>query len=59
MQPDGKLRAYHRGTLREDLPGRFDYLFEPLEADESAGDGHDDSPERPRSPRTTTDGHAE
>src|SRR5258708_36650335 len=25
--------------LREDLPGRFDYLFEPLDVAESAGDG--------------------
>jgi outer membrane biosynthesis protein TonB len=27
--------------LGEDLSGRFDYLFEPLEVDESAGDGDD------------------
>ncbi len=27
--------------LREDASGRFDYLFEPLEADDSAGDGDD------------------
>jgi hypothetical protein len=28
--------------LGEDLSGRFDYLFEPLEVDESAGNGGDD-----------------
>jgi hypothetical protein len=28
--------------LADDLPGRFDYLFEPLETDESAGNGDDD-----------------
>jgi hypothetical protein len=27
--------------LRDDLSSRFDYLFEPLEVDESAGEGHD------------------
>jgi hypothetical protein len=40
-RPAGKRRAYHHGMLREDVSGRFDYLFEPLEADESAGDGDD------------------
>jgi hypothetical protein len=30
--------------LGEDLSGRFDYLFEPLEVDESAGDGDDLAP---------------
>src|SRR4051812_11918303 len=29
--------------LREDLPDRFDYLFEPLEADEAAGNSDVDS----------------
>jgi hypothetical protein len=28
--------------LREDLSGRFDYLFEPLDVDKSAGDGHEE-----------------
>src|SRR5262245_57329787 len=41
MQIDGKRRTYHRGMLRDDLSSRFDYLFEPLEADESDGEGHD------------------
>jgi hypothetical protein len=27
--------------LGEDLSGRFDYLFDPLEADEPAGNGDD------------------
>ena len=27
--------------LAEDLSGRFDYLFEPLDVDESAGNGAD------------------
>jgi hypothetical protein len=43
MRPIGKQRAYDRGMLREDLSGRFDYLFEPLEIEESAGDGGDDA----------------
>jgi hypothetical protein len=30
--------------LGEDLSGRFDYLFEPLELEESAGDGNDAAP---------------
>jgi hypothetical protein len=30
--------------LGEDLSGRFDYLFEPLEVDESAGDDDDAAP---------------
>jgi hypothetical protein len=38
-QPGGKLPLYHREMLGEDLSGRFDYLFEPLEVDESAGNG--------------------
>jgi hypothetical protein len=29
--------------LADDLPGRFDYLFEPLEVDELAGNGDVDS----------------
>ena len=33
--------------LREDLSGRFDYLFEPLDVDESAGDGDDVLPLAP------------
>jgi len=33
--------------LREDLSGRFDYLFEPLELDKSAGDGPDEDPSAP------------
>jgi hypothetical protein len=32
---------YDRDMLGEDLSGRFDYLFEPLDVDESAGDGDD------------------
>jgi cytoskeletal protein RodZ len=32
--------------LGEDLSGRFDYLFEPLDVDESAGDGDDDAAPR-------------
>ncbi|WP_041312219.1 hypothetical protein [Mycobacterium sp. JS623] len=32
---------------RGDLSGRFDYLFEPLEVDDSAGDGHDEGPDAP------------
>jgi hypothetical protein len=31
--------------LRGELPSRFDYLFEPLEADEPAGNGGDAPPE--------------
>jgi hypothetical protein len=38
--------------LRGDLSGRFDYLFEPLEADDSAGDGDD----RARRTLTVPDG---
>src|ERR1700722_15696864 len=30
--------------LGEDIPGRFDYLFEPLDVVESAGDGDDTAP---------------
>jgi hypothetical protein len=33
--------------LGEDLSGRFDYLFEPLEVDESAGNGEDVTPGAP------------
>ena len=33
--------------LGEDLSGRFDYLFEPLESDESAGNGNDVTPGAP------------
>ena len=40
-QPRAKWRLYDRGMLGEDLSGRFDYLFEPLEVDESAGNGDD------------------
>src|ERR1700737_5004387 len=29
--------------LREDLPGRFDYLFEQLDVAESAGDGDENA----------------
>jgi hypothetical protein len=36
---------YHRDMLGEDRSGRFDYLFEPLEVDESAGDGDDVAPQ--------------
>jgi len=43
-QPGGKLRLDHRDMLGEDLSGRFDYLFEPLEVDESADDGDDVAP---------------
>jgi hypothetical protein len=32
---------YDHDMLGEDLSGRFDYLFEPLDVDESAGDGDD------------------
>jgi hypothetical protein len=32
---------YDRDMLGEDLSGRFDYLFEPLDVDESAGNGDD------------------
>ena len=42
--------------LGEDLSGRFDYLFEPLDVDESAGDGDD---VLPNSPPTRTDGRDE
>jgi hypothetical protein len=33
--------------LGEDLSGRFDYLFDPLEVDKSAGDGRDEGPQAP------------
>jgi hypothetical protein len=36
--------------LGEDLSGRFDYLFEPLDVDESAGDGDDVLPLAPDQP---------
>ena len=36
--------------LGEDLSGRFDYLFEPLDVDESAGDGDDVLPLAPEQP---------
>jgi hypothetical protein len=32
---------YDRDMLGENLSGRFDYLFEPLDVDESAGNGDD------------------
>jgi hypothetical protein len=35
---------YDRDMLGEDIPGRFDYLFEPLDVAESAGDGDDTAP---------------
>jgi hypothetical protein len=38
---------YDRDMLGEDLSGRFDYLFEPLDVDESAGDGDDVLPLAP------------
>jgi hypothetical protein len=31
--------------LREDLSGRFDYLFEPLDVAKTAGDGRDEGPQ--------------
>ena len=37
--------------LGEDLSGRFDYLFEPLDVDESAGDGDDVPPLAREQPR--------
>jgi hypothetical protein len=55
-QPGGKLPLYHRDMLGEDLSGRFDYLFEPLEVDESAGDGDDVLPGHLPSPQTVTGG---
>ena len=33
--------------LGEDLAGRFDYLFEPLDVDESAGKGDELAPREP------------
>jgi hypothetical protein len=44
--------------LREDLSGRFDYLFEPLEVDESAGNGTMRLPKRSHNPAMTTGGRA-
>ena len=41
---------YDRDMLGEDLSGRFDYLFEPLNVDESAGDGDDVAPQAPAEP---------
>jgi hypothetical protein len=41
---------YDRDMLGEDLSGRFDYLFEPLDVDESAGDGDDVLPLAPEQP---------
>ncbi len=38
--------------LGEDLSGRFDYLFEPLNVDESAGDGDDVAPQAHAEPET-------
>jgi cytoskeletal protein RodZ len=38
---------YDREMLGEDLSGRFDYLFEPLDVDESAGNGDDATPQLP------------
>jgi cytoskeletal protein RodZ len=35
---------YDRDMLGEDVSGRFDYLFEPLKVDESAGNGDDVAP---------------
>jgi hypothetical protein len=43
-RPGGKLRLYHRDMLGEDVSGRFDYLFEPLEVNESAGNGDNVAP---------------
>jgi hypothetical protein len=43
-QPGGKQHLYHREMRGEDVSGRFDYLFEPLEVDESAGDGDEIAP---------------
>lgn len=43
-QQRGKQRRYDRDMLGEDVSGRFDYLFEPLKVDESAGDGDDVAP---------------
>jgi hypothetical protein len=37
--------------LGEALSGRFDYLFEPLEVDESAGDGDEVAPPGARAAR--------
>jgi hypothetical protein len=41
---------YDRDMLGEDLSGRFDYLFEPLDVDEPAGDGDDVPPLAPEQP---------
>jgi hypothetical protein len=41
---------YDRDMLGEDLSGRFDYLFEPLDVDASAGDGDDVLPLAPEQP---------
>jgi hypothetical protein len=41
---------YDPEMLGEDLSGRFDYLFEPLEVDESAGNGDDVAPRTPEQP---------
>jgi hypothetical protein len=41
---------YDRDMLGEDISGRFDYLFEPLDVDESAGDGDDVLPLAPEQP---------
>jgi hypothetical protein len=49
--PAQQGRAYHFDMLREDLSGRFDYLFEPLEVDESAGNGDDAAPQAFAQPR--------
>ncbi|PXX11296.1 hypothetical protein C8E89_103385 [Mycolicibacterium moriokaense] len=47
MEPHGKRHLYDRDMLGEDLSGRFDYLFEPLDVDESAGNGDDADPHVP------------
>jgi hypothetical protein len=47
---------YHRDMLGEDLSGRFDYLFEPLNVEESAGDGDDVSPQSPAEPENRNRG---
>src|SRR5436189_5046957 len=45
--PGGKQRLYHCYMLGEDLSGRFDYLFEPLDVVESAGNGDVVAPRAP------------
>jgi hypothetical protein len=45
---------YHREMLGEDLSGRFDYLFEPLEVDDSAGDGNNVAPQSLAEPENRT-----